>query len=141
MATRTYYSDKETEAIIEARSGTGDKGAGDRSGAIRRGLSRYAEICRRSQPKLSVAEWNLVCDSLSGVIHDSAGMVAALSIGIADSIRLDGLDAKWKVDGPALVAKLEALSYCERVAVVDLAERYWIVVGKGERPLVPGESE
>jgi hypothetical protein len=113
---------------------------GGRSGIIARALDRYAEVCRRHIPDLSVPEWTLIMDSLRGTIHEPAAMISVLEHGIADSLHLDKLDAKHGVNGEALLAKLRKLGYAERVAICDVAERYWAAVARGEDGLVPGES-
>ena len=40
------------------------------------------------------------------------------------------------MDGPALVEKFTALSYCEKLAIVDAAERWWNRVVRGEQSAV-----
>lgn len=96
-------------------------------------------------PSLTVAEWKLCADSLNGVWMQEASMLGMTWGGIADSIRLDRLDQKWEVDGPALVRKLQALSYAETIALVDLVERFWgDETGgfkfPGEEPVAPPRS-
>ena len=71
-----------------------------------------------------MAEACLIVDSLNGSIMD-ANTAQVLWAGIADSIRLDGLDKKWDVDGPALVEKLQGLNVLQAMALVDAAERFW----------------
>lgn len=91
---------------------------------------RYLQVVRRSLPALTSNEWMLVFDALNGLITwDSADRLAAIYANISDVIRVDGLDRKWSVDGPALVQKLRALSYGETIALVDVAERFWARFG------------
>lgn len=93
---------------------------------------RYLQVIRRCRPTLSRQEWLLVCDSLNSTITwDNAELLAATWAGIEDSIKLDGLADKWGVDGPGLVARLQALSYPETVAMVDTVERFWHLVSAG----------
>jgi hypothetical protein len=134
-----YFTDAEL-AVLAPRMVGGEGAKGDRSAAVQRILGRYAEIVRRSVPDLSVPEWKLVVYSLNGVIHDPPSMISALWHGIEDSISLDKLDTKWDVDGAALVKKLKRLSFAENVAVVDIAERYWLAVRLGQEAKVPGEE-
>ncbi|WP_194724058.1 hypothetical protein [Noviherbaspirillum malthae] len=88
---------------------------------------RYAQIMKSIDigPRFSEAEWNLVRDSLNGTSHEPAAMIQAVWHGISDSIGLDQLDEKWEVDGPALLKKLQALSYVEQVALVEAVEQWW----------------
>jgi hypothetical protein len=44
---------------------------------------------------------------------------------IEDALALDGLAAKWDVDGPRLVATILGWSLVQRLAVVDAVERFW----------------
>lgn len=74
---------------------------------------------------LSQEEISLILDSCSGTLFESH-TVPLLWANIADSIRLDGLDWKWNVEGSALVKKLQGLSYAGGLALVDAVERFWI---------------
>lgn len=89
---------------------------------------RYLEALRRARaswPPFSEAEWSLLRDAMNGTLHEPAAMIAALDQGIEDAIALDGLDAKWSVDGPALLAKLRGLDFMQEVALVEAVERWW----------------
>jgi len=111
----------------------------DRSEVIRRCLRRYAEVCRRDLPQLSVDEWRLVMDALNGCwMHDTPAHWAALEI--ADAISLNRLDTKWGVDGADLQRRLGALGHGGWVALVDAAERFWASSSRGEEARVPGET-
>lgn len=44
---------------------------------------------------------------------------------VADAISLNHLDAKWSVDGAALIKKIGALTTAQLIAVADAAERFW----------------
>lgn len=130
---RSIYCGEPIERLLEYRS---EEGSGFRSvsGLINACADRYLEIVRRSMPTLRVEEWALIFDAMNGVwMQDQAGMIGgALSLGIRDSISLDGMDRKHEVDGDALVTKLDALTYCQQVAVVDAAEQFWAVPNEGE---------
>lgn len=140
MPSRSIYFDPTAEEFLAARTRGGEGSTGDRSAVVCRALDRYAEVVRRSTPALSPAEWRLVVDSLNGVIHEPAQLIMAAASGVADAIQLDGLAEKWHVDGPALGKKLRALSFPQLVALVDVAERYWVAVSRKEDPKVPGEG-
>lgn len=132
--TAIYLPDLMIEQL-EAR----ERDESSRSGLLARIVDRYAETVRRELPDLEVGEWKLLCDSLNGVIHEPAGHVGWFAAGVEDSIRLDKLDEKWKVDGKALIRKLSRMSFAQSLAVVDTAERYWAAVSRDEDPKVPGE--
>lgn len=103
-----------------------DLRGGNRSSIINRDLERLYTLYRRAirEVSLTMAEACLIVDSLNGSIMD-ANTAQVLWAGIADSIRLDGLDKKWDVDGPALVEKLQGLNVLQAMALVDAAERFW----------------
>jgi len=44
---------------------------------------------------------------------------------VSDGIALDGLDKKWATNGPALLAKIAALSDLETVALLDFCRDMW----------------
>lgn len=79
---------------------------------------------------LTEPEAKLVVDANNGVLWEPHTM-RLLWAGTEDAITGDGLDRKWDVDGPALVAKLRALTPGQTVAVVDAVERYWAAVSGG----------
>lgn len=116
----------------------------NRSGAISKMLSRYlyvlADARRRLRDEFSEGEISLILDALNGIGHFDVHAPSFVNAEIADAISLDQLDAKWKVDGPALVAKLNALSYADKLAIVDASERWWNRVGAGEQNLSPVEA-
>jgi hypothetical protein len=124
-------------AALDARDR--GRGEGGRGGALDTLVDRYCECVRRELPDLTVPEWHLLVDTLHGVLHEPASMIAVSAHGIADAIELDGLGAWRGVDGADLVRRLRALSYAGLLAVVDTAERYWSAVGRGESPKVPSE--
>lgn len=103
---------------------------GEMSALINRCHDRYRFILRRAVPALTEPEWMLLVDALMGTISEPAELgVAALAHGVADAIALERLDAKWAVDGAALLATLRALTPAEAVAVLDAAERFWPASG------------
>lgn len=121
-------------AAVKARSAgeTGRYAIHSDSGVLDRMATRYAAVCERHRPVLSRAEAMLICDALNGTWLSDAGSVAWIAAEIEDAIRLNGLDQKWKVDGPDLLRRAATWSYAERLAVVDLVERFWAAEGRGE---------
>lgn len=104
---------------------------------LRRDLTRYHELLQRERRSLrdllTPNEQALIVDFCNGTFWD-AGSIPLLWASAEDAVRLDGLDGKWRVDGPALVAKLKALSYAGSAALIDAAERFWGRVSAGEQP-------
>ncbi|MNK46810.1 hypothetical protein D3C87_656010 [compost metagenome] len=130
-----YVGQQLSEAI-------GVVGPRDLSSRLNRIGDRYMEILRRQQiaKRFSEAELNLLKDSLNGVLHEPAGMIRGVAVGIQDSIELDGLAEKWEVDGPALIAKLQALDYVAEVALVEYVEAYWARVSQTDEDMEPVEE-
>lgn len=140
MAGVNVYLTQDEEEILAPRTVGGEGARGDRSSVLQRIIGRYAETVRRSTPTLTVDEWKLLCDAMNGTLHESAVSIAAVWQEIEDTILLDAIDAKWGVEGPALVKKLKRLDYAGQVAVVDVVERYWTATRRGETAKVPGEG-
>lgn len=108
----------------------------DREEAINSMLARHDGMIRALVPRLSRAEWGLVFDALNGSSLRDWSVRAApvmLLAEIEDAIRLNQSDQHWGVDGPALLAKLKALTAPAAIAVVDAAERFWAPVGRGRQ--------
>ena len=106
---------------------------GNFSGAVNTAIGRYQDILSRSLPDLSTEEWCLIFDSLNGTWFDEL-TTANLWLSIADANRHHGLGDKWGVNVEsleALEARLQALSYAECVAIVEMTERFWSRTGQG----------
>lgn len=100
---------------------------------------RYAEVCRRSLPHFEPAEWLTITDALNG--HLPAPHLDDWRLSVEDLILYEGGAKRHSVtDADGLLAKIRALSFAECVACLDLAERYWAAVGRGEDPTVPGQA-
>ena len=93
------------------------------SETARRDLERYYDMLPRSLPKFSMGEAMLLADVLNGTIHMpySASLLWAE---VSDALQ-DGYDAKWGVDGSALVERLRKLTPFECMAIADAIERAW----------------
>ncbi len=98
----------------------------NRSATINRDLERLYTLYRRAlqETPLTLAEGCLLVDCLNGSLFDATS--APLLWGsVEDGIKLDGLDERWEVDGPAFVAKLRALSAFQAMTLIDASERFW----------------
>ena len=129
-----------TLAQVEARQANPqDEQSTDRSSTIAKSLDRYfyalAAARRGMRSRLSEGEQGFILDALNGTLFSEPFSVGIIEHEIADAIA-DGYAEKWQVDGPALIEKLTALSYCEKLAIVDAAERWWNRVARGEQPAV-----
>jgi hypothetical protein len=92
--------------------------------ATKRYLYALWEARRRLASQFGPGECGLMIDTLNGSLFYPYS-INMLPAGIADAIELDRLDQKWEVDGAALVAKLEALDYFQRLAIIDALECWW----------------
>lgn len=112
--------------------------ANSRSAVIDRHLERYFDMLARARRELrqlfSDSETMLIVDTLNGVGFWDTMAVYMVAHEVADAIEMDGLDAKWKVDGPALLTKLANLSAAQSLALVDSVTLWWNRVGHGEQP-------
>lgn len=116
------FRNRDIEAQIATRAADGVS-----SGSVAsRDLGRYYALLDRAlrQVVLSEGEASLLCDAMNGVLHTEKD-AHLFWAGIDDAIRLDRLDAKWGVDGAALVDKLRDLGPCAAQAIVDAVERFW----------------
>lgn len=110
-----------------------DDSAGFRSrtATITAMVDRYAEICRRSLPRLALNEWLLIFDSLNGVwMQEHPAMTAAaLAHEVADNCQLNGADRRFEIpETPGwsyLVGQLGELPFAAKIAIIDTAERFW----------------
>ncbi len=113
----------------------GKRTNGQAIGSIaRRDLERYYALLKAelATVDLTEAEASLIVDARNGILHEPWSMQLFWA-GISDAIELEGLDRKWHVDGPALIAKLRGLSYAQTVAIVDAAEQVWNQISKNEK--------
>lgn len=124
MPARNLYLSPGAEEALGARSRGGVGSQGDRSAVVSRMLERYAEVCGRSLPDLSEDEWSLIYAACQGWFVDTPQAVRYLPMEVADYA--EDTDDGEGMDVHDLVAKLEALDYAGRLAVVDAAERYWV---------------
>lgn len=95
----------------------------------RRDLERYYALMKNAIPKFSLPEALLIVDSSNSVYFGNIPATCNfIWMKVADSIKIDGLDEKWDVDGESLVNRLSKLSLAENLAIADAAERWWGLV-------------
>lgn len=113
----------------------------DRPSTVREILGRYLEVCRRELPVLDVEEWHVVMDALNGSWYEGPQQADWWRVDVADLVTQQGGARRHGVrDADRFLGKIRDLSYSQCVAVLDLAERYWAAVQRGEEPTVPGET-
>ena len=129
-----------TLAQVEARQANPqDEQSTDRSSTIAKSLDRYfyalAAARRGLRSRFSKNELGLITDVANGALFASPCAVGFLEHEVAAAL-VDGGAERWQVDGPALIKKLKALTYCEKLALVDAAERWLHRAGRGEQPAI-----
>ena len=127
-----------TLAFVEARQArSGEEQSYDRSAVIAKSLDRYfyaLSAARRGlRERFSAGEQALLLDVANGALFASPCAINFIEHEVAAALA-DGLAEKWQVDGPALIEKLTALSYAEKLALIDAAERWWNRSARGEQP-------
>lgn len=106
--------------------------AGERSAIVTGIIERYTEACRRELPRdWSRGEWLAMMDMLNATMIEPL-TIAHLDHEVEDAIKLDHLDDKWHIDGAEFLGRVRALCYGARMAICDLAQRYWAAVSRGE---------
>jgi|GEM_PF-6015200 len=129
-----------TLAQVEARQANPqDEQSTDRSSTIAKSLDRYfyalAAARRGLRSRFSKNELGLITDVANGALFASPCAVGFLEHEVAAAL-VDGGAERWQVDGPALHKKLAALTYCEKLALVDSVERWLNRAGRGEQPAI-----
>ena len=98
------------------------------SGSIATIIKRYQEITRAAAPTMTEQEWSAICDILNGcgIWLSSGGPDPAAYVWaeVADSAP-DGIDQKWGVSCQELSKKLRHLPLVGKIAVWDVAARFW----------------
>lgn len=123
-----YASAVLDRALAERIGEDGEEGLRSRSATLTYMADRYAEICRRSLPLLTLNEWLLICDAMNGTASWDypLGAATGLAHNVHDGCDMNGLGDKWAVaDWRGLVSRLADLPFASQIAVVDAAERFW----------------
>lgn len=93
-----------------------------RSGRVNEVCARYLQIVADQSPEWPLAKWSAVLHTLKGYwLHDSACARLAWAR-IADCT---GLGEKWGVDQEALAKEVREMSSTQRIALLEIVERYW----------------
>lgn len=124
--------------LIAAMDGRKSFGGDDRSTVIWRSLARYLALINRSKAdmhkRFDRQECGLILDACNDVAFIDTVSIQLLPESVEDAIEMDQLDQKWGVSGAGIMGKLKALTYTERMAMVDSIQLWWDRVGSGEQP-------
>lgn len=105
-------------AIPDARRGGGKPNFSRVLATI---IDRYAEIVRQHRPSLTDAEWKFFAEVIGERHLDEPFQIRALGELVADALRLERMGKKYKVP-EGFAAKIDALDYATKVAIVDAIE-------------------
>lgn len=121
-----------TQTTLDAAAG-----APGISPGVNRIADRYREIVAGTEieKRFTVCELDLIREACMGWAAEPAATIrGGPALEVSDALR--ELADKYAVDAASLLARLQALSYPEEVALVDSIERYWQSVSatqEGER--------
>jgi len=92
-------------------------------------LEATAAVYRRTvidmKDNFSKEELSLLIDIHNGHMLTPGHAGQGVTFGVSDSIRYDGTDKKWSVDGKSLIEKLNAMSLPEKMFLEIWAKGYW----------------
>lgn len=97
----------------------------NRSGRLNTVCDRYLQIVAHDGPTWTLAQWSAVCDALNGIWLSDEASVRYAWAEVADADRLNGLGPKWGVDAVALVEQIRTMTHGQRVALIEIVERFW----------------
>lgn len=132
---QNVYFGEALAKFISERVGEGTKPSV--SGVLDAAAERYQEMLRRYTPEtLGAHEWLCVWEALQGLAKSGKVTIPpqALPSAIEDVLEQSDIADKWGIFIAALVEKLRALDWCQRLAVIDAAERFWV---RGDWPEDP----
>lgn len=116
-----YLGDSVSEVLAMKLS---PEGSGNASLVVDQVCEAYLAVIRRSIPVLSENEWWLILDAVNGT-HLEPNSFEQVTVSIEDAVRYENLADKWSVNEADLLARVHAWNPGERLAVLDLAMRYW----------------
>jgi hypothetical protein len=103
---------------------------GDNTGAVGlRDLQRYYALLNYHllEFALTAGEANLICEVLQDYCFETDPEQARMIWRrINDAMESNQLHQKWRVNGEALISKLQRLTHLQAMALVDAVERYWL---------------
>lgn len=112
---------------------------------------RYGQIIRRYTPAFSKYEWYALLNALRGLDnYPVANAVDALPGHLLTALQHNDSVKQWSLD-ETLVDRVSAMSWVERLAIIDIAEQFWTASldsidteanlrGTGARVLEDGEE-
>lgn len=129
---KIYASQALDDALSERLPHGNPDGGGlrTRTATVTAMCDRYRAIIQASMPLLTLPQWLLIFDSLNGCwMQDQPELTAlGVSANVADNCALNQANTRFNVpDWHALAIELDAMTLAEQLAIVDAAERFWIL--------------
>lgn len=130
--TNTTISINKTGATFAQIKRRSHKEYGETPSAIaNRELGRYYDLLRIGRRVLrknfSDGELNAIADTMNGTFIEgwmiSAGTIA---LEMSDAVELNGVDAKWEIDGAGLVLKIQEIDGATLFALIDAVQCFWM---------------
>lgn len=113
---RSIYLGEPIKALLEA---VGEQNV---SGTLNAAVARYLEVCKRNRPNLTKQELLAVASAVWSTDTQSFDP-RRLWANVEDALKFEALaQAVEGFDGPALVAKLQAMDYAQALAVLHEVE-------------------
>ncbi len=117
---KSVYLNDETVAAIQARQKRTEENV---SGAINTFVARYRAMIRASLATvdLTTREWTTLFGIYAGTLtdHDAEGVAKMLLAEVLDS------EEYAAGDTPHLPEKIQAMNFSQRLAAIDMIDRYW----------------
>lgn len=103
------------------------------SGSINGMAQRYNVLIKAAMPDLSEGERLAICTAFNGyaLADDVNQDIAGLDWHISESMQYDGnfndILAHHKIDAEELKAKIRGCNAAQRLAIIDMTQRFWNV--------------
>jgi len=96
--------------------------ADNRSGRLATVCERYLALVDRYCPRLTIGEWYVVIEAMRMEQNDAWRLVPSV---VRDAEKREGLCSEWEIDVEDLAPRLELLEDAGRLAIQEIAERFW----------------
>jgi len=84
----------------------------------------WARITHDAMPELAEKEWLYLMDMMNGTVLEGRH-AHLLGSEVAESGKEDGLAAKWDLDPMGFAKRIDAMPLSSKVAIQDVAYRFW----------------
>ncbi|WP_134499450.1 hypothetical protein [Microvirga pakistanensis] len=117
-----FYPSKAVQDVLSTNP------TGNISDRINDVCEQHQDIVRFYMPSFQVNEWMAMIDCWNSTIRN-ATLVHHLEHSIRDAIDLDDLAGRWNFNGDDLCNRLQVMGVGERIAIIEVVNRYWSAYG------------